>query len=67
MQTLRFEVDNVKCDGCAKAIRSGVAALAGVISVDVDVAAGVVSVSAESAAQDEIAATLKDLGYPVKA
>ncbi len=66
MPTLRLEVDNVKCSGCVKAIESGLGALAGVTSVEVDLEHGIVTVGAESLSRDEVVATLSKLGYPVR-
>ena len=64
MQTERFKVLNVKCGGCATAIRDALSALPGVSQVDVDVATGEVTVAGEQLARGEIANTLQDTGYP---
>jgi copper chaperone len=66
MQTERFSVANVKCGGCAANIRKGLGELPGVQAVEVDVAAGRVTVSGASLARDRIAAKLGEIGYPEK-
>lgn len=60
----RFEVDNVKCGGCAAAIRDGLAELAGVESVEVDIASGQVEVAGSDLDRGELATRLASLGYP---
>lgn len=60
----RFEVDNVKCGGCAAAIRDGLAELAGVESVEVDIASGQVEVAGSGLDRGELATRLASLGYP---
>ncbi|SFD25765.1 Copper chaperone CopZ [Thiohalospira halophila DSM 15071] len=60
----RFEVDNVKCGGCAAAIRDGLAEVAGVESVEVDIASGQVEVAGSDLDRGELATRLASLGYP---
>ncbi len=61
-----FKVANVKCQGCAQAIRTGLGALAGVQQVTVDVPVGkVVVVAAAPCTLPDLAAQLAKLGYPV--
>ncbi|MCP5423946.1 MAG: cation transporter [Gammaproteobacteria bacterium] len=62
-----FQVQNVKCNGCATAIKDGLGKNRRVQSVDVDVAGGVVSVTGTADIRDELSAALKQLGYPEKA
>lgn len=64
---LEFLVQNVKCGGCADAIRSGLGNNPGVREVQVDVPTGRVTVRADGDIRSELGATLKDLGYPEKA
>jgi copper chaperone len=59
-----FEVDNVKCGGCAAAIRDGLAEVAGVESVEVDIASGRVEVTGSGLDRGELATRLASLGYP---
>jgi copper chaperone len=39
----QIQVENIKCGGCAKTIRTTIGELAGIDSVDVDIAEGMVS------------------------
>ena len=64
MTTEIFLVHNIKCDGCASIIRSGLATLEGVESVDVVVDTGSVTVSASGVSREQIEAKLVELGYP---
>jgi copper chaperone len=59
-----FQVQNVKCQGCASAIRNGLAGLAQVREVAVDVATGRVTVHADGDVRAELRAKLAALGYP---
>lgn len=61
-----FQVQNVKCQGCASAIRAGLVGKSGVREVEVDVPTGRVTVRAEGDVRAELSATLKELGYPEK-
>jgi copper chaperone len=62
-----FEVENVKCGGCAAAIRDGLAGMAGVESVEVDIATGRVDIVGSGLDRGEIGARLAELGYPERA
>ena len=64
MQTEVFTVKNVKCGGCVANIQKGLGALAGVSSVEVVIAGGVVTVTGEQLDRAQLAAKLKELGYP---
>ena len=55
---------NIKCGGCAAAIREGLLALGGVNTVEVDIASGRVTVEGPDLARDALAAELARLGYP---
>lgn len=61
---LRFEVENVKCGGCARTIENGLGADPRISAVSVDPAAGVVLIEASGDIRAEAAATLARLGYP---
>ncbi|MFN3564477.1 MAG: heavy-metal-associated domain-containing protein [Burkholderiaceae bacterium] len=63
---LRFEVDNVKCGGCARTIERTLGADARIARVAVDPAAGTVVVEAAEDMRAEVAAALARLGYPEK-
>jgi copper chaperone len=64
MQTERFRAQNVKCQGCAKTIREGLAPLEGVESVQVDVTTGEVTVTGQGLSREAVSAKLSALGYP---
>ncbi len=66
MATIELKARNIKCGGCASAIREGLSGLPGVDSVEVDVDSGTVRVSGE-ADPAAIEAKLAELGYPVAA
>lgn len=65
MTTLDIKVHNVKCDGCVKAIQEGLDSLAGIDSVQVDIATGTVSITGDGFSEAEINTSLAVLGYPV--
>ncbi|MFD7321985.1 cation transporter [Streptomyces sp. NPDC059875] len=59
-----YAVSGMTCGHCKTAITTSVAALDGVISVDVDVAGGLVTVTTGGAPDDAaIAAAVDDAGY----
>ena len=64
---IEIEVQNVKCQGCASAIREGLGKNPQVRDVQVDVPTGRVTVEAAEDVQGELSAALKALGYPEKA
>ena len=61
-----IEADNIRCNGCASAIRDALGELDAVQAVAVDIASGRVTVTADVGLRDLLAATLKASGYPVK-
>jgi copper chaperone len=61
---LEFSAQNVKCNGCASAIRTGLAKHSQVHDVQVDISTGRVTVQADSDIRTELSAKLKELGYP---
>lgn len=63
---LRFEVENVKCGGCARTIERTLRADARITRVAVDPVAGVVVIEAASDARADAAAALARIGYPEK-
>ena len=66
MGSLELQVDNVKCGGCANAIREGLLPLHGIHEVAVDIDKGTVSIHGEGYNDKEIHSKLNDLGYPVR-
>ena len=64
---IELEVQNVKCQGCASAIRDGLGKNPQIREVQVDVPTGRVTVEADSDIRAELGAALKGLGYPEKA
>ena len=64
---IAIKVQNVKCQGCAAAIRAGLSALPGVGDIAVDVPTGQVTVEADRDCRAELSAALQTLGYPESA
>lgn len=65
MANLLLHVDNLKCQGCASTIRHRVQEIPGVAFVQVDPAAGTVSVEHGGTVDPEaVKALLRRLGYP---
>lgn len=63
----QFQVQNVKCQGCASAIREGLAQHSQVREVQVDVPTGRVVVETTGDVRKELSGMLRELGYPEKA
>ena len=61
-----FEVENLKCAGCARTIENALRADQRVTHVAVDLPSSVVAIQAEADLRQEVAATLARLGYPEK-
>jgi len=67
MQTERILVANVKCGGCANTIKEGLGGVSGVESVDVDIAAGAVTIGLVDADMlVSVKNKLAELGYPAR-
>jgi len=64
MQTEDFQVQNVKCGGCAANIQNGLAELNGIDKIDVDIESGHVTVSGEGLDRQQLVEKLTGLGYP---
>ena len=63
---IELEVQNVKCQGCASAIRDGLGKNSQVRKVEVDVPTGRVTVEADSDIRTQLSTALQGLGYPEK-
>ncbi|MBB1126241.1 heavy-metal-associated domain-containing protein [Thiospirillum jenense] len=61
---IHWQIDNVKCDGCANRIRHALSALPGVNDVTVNVAQHEVCFAANENQLAQIEAELLRLGYP---
>ncbi|NNG13281.1 MAG: heavy-metal-associated domain-containing protein [Halobacteria archaeon] len=66
MGSLELLVENVKCGGCASAIREGLLTLNGIHEVAVNIDSGAVTIHGEGYNDKEIHSKLNDLGYPVR-
>lgn len=62
--TQTYRVDGMTCDHCARAVRAEVSEVPGVVDVDVDVAAGRVTVTSEADLDDAaVRAAVESAGY----
>ena len=59
-----IEVENIKCDGCASSIRSGLIEKELVQTVDVDIERGEVRVEGNPERRDQVTIALAKMGYP---
>ena len=67
MKTLKIQVDNLKCGGCATTIRKGLLSIQGVEDVKVNVELDMVEVFHRAAIHVlDIKSKLKSMGYPEK-
>ena len=65
MNTESFEVENLKCQGCANSVKKRLMKEQGVSAVDVDLDEGKVKVAfTHSPERARIAEVLAELGYP---
>jgi copper chaperone len=64
MMAWTIAVENVKCGGCARSIKSAIGAVAGVTGAEVDVTSGEVRIDGDEAARPAIVQRLRELGYP---
>ena len=67
MDELELRVSNVKCGGCASAIRDGLLPLPGIEAIEVDIASGTVHIHGTGFDTATIQTKLGGLGYPVRA
>ncbi len=61
-----FEVENVRCGGCARTIEKGLRADPRISQVEIDLEAKRVLVEASGDVREAASATLARLGYPLK-
>ncbi len=66
-ETVTYNVPDISCAHCKRAIEGEVAQVAGVASVDVDIEAKTVTVVADPLDQDAIVAAIDEAGYEVAA
>ena len=61
-----FEIENLKCHGCANTISKGISAMEGVSNVVVDLETSSVTIEYDGSSDrvDEFAEKLKTIGYP---
>ena len=66
MRTENFELENIKCGGCAKSIQNKMSDFEGVREVSVDFEKGTVSVrlEGENTTREMLAEKLSAMGYP---
>jgi copper chaperone len=62
--TYSIQVENIKCGGCASTISKRLHELDTVSDCQVDVEAGMVSVTGDESAREAVAKLLLKLGYP---
>ena len=60
----RIDAENIKCEGCASTIRDALGRIGGVHEVEVDIAAGRVTVAADEGLRNAITTALQESGYP---
>ncbi|MGB4947678.1 MAG: heavy metal-associated domain-containing protein [Candidatus Competibacter denitrificans] len=64
---LEFLAQNIKCNGCASAIRAGLGKHPQAHDIQVEVSTGRVTVQADSNIRAELTKILQELGYPERA
>jgi copper chaperone len=62
--TYEIAVENIKCGGCASTITRRLNELDAVSDCQVDVEAGVVSITGDESSKTEVTQLLLNLGYP---
>lgn len=65
MTTKTYTVSGMTCGHCAQAVKEEISALAGIEGVEVDVAAGTVSVSGAGFTDTAISEAVEEAGYTV--
>jgi copper ion binding protein len=68
MVTTTYRVEGMTCEHCVRAVTSEVSRVPGVAAVEVDLAAGEVAVTADSAPDDAaVLAAIEEAGYEARA
>ncbi|MDH5735181.1 MAG: heavy-metal-associated domain-containing protein [Gammaproteobacteria bacterium] len=62
----RFEVENIKCGGCAANIKNHLQQDERILNIEVDIDKGCVSIESEIDATNDWIKVMTELGYPVK-
>ncbi|MDR0883725.1 MAG: cation transporter [Oscillospiraceae bacterium] len=65
MNTITLKVEGMMCEHCEKAVTGAVKALDAGAAVDVDLAAGTVTVGTDTLTRGQIAAAIDEQGYDV--
>jgi copper chaperone CopZ len=65
MATTTYAVRGMTCEHCRAAVREEVEAIPGVTAVDVDLAAGTLTVAGDDVAPAAVAAAVEEAGYEV--
>ncbi|MFW2372498.1 MAG: heavy-metal-associated domain-containing protein [Gammaproteobacteria bacterium] len=63
---MRFEVENIKCGGCAGTIKKKLLEDERISHVDVDIEQGMVVIDADRDASEDWRSALLNMGYPEK-
>jgi copper chaperone len=74
MNSVKLEIENIKCGGCAKTVEKSLHNLQGINSIMVDVEAGTVTFESEENSdestleqlKEEVIKELANAGYPLK-
>ena len=62
-QTIEFSITGMTCDHCVLSVREEVSEVAGVETVDVDLASGRLAVTGDGFSDDQIKAAVVEAGY----
>jgi copper chaperone CopZ len=64
MRTVDFQVENIKCGGCANSIKNGLMKMEGVEGISIDIEKGVVSATLQDFVDDDnVQRALHKMGY----
>ena len=61
-----FELQNIKCSGCASSIKNKLVSDSRISEIEVDIKTGVVTIESDTDASAEWLKTMTELGYPEK-
>lgn len=59
-----FQIENLKCGGCASTIKKAILAIEGVSKIEIDIEKSIVLITSENDNVEEIKLKLSKLGYP---